>query len=245
MSRKLADRDVAQFERSHGFRPLVIPVAGGSWKSFGYVDPVAVIVNSKNPIRGLSFAQLDAIFSASRRRGHAPIRFWSELGIERMGRQPIHVVGGGSWASEDSARGSVFRERVLLGGTWRRDSDVAASGVEQDVPARVAADRFAIGFTGLGHLLPGTRPVPVARRPGGSFVAPTYAAVASARYPLTRTIDLVVARRPGTCLSEGLLGFIRYLVGPDGQRAIRAEGHFLPLTRAQSRASWLRASSCR
>ena len=243
MGRKLADRDLAQFERSHGYRPLVIPVAGGSWKSFGFVDPVAVIVNSKNPVPGLSFAQLDAIFSMSRRRGHAPIRFWNELGAERLGKQPIHLAGGASWASEDSARASVFRERVLLGGTWRNDSEAASSGTEQEVPSRVARDRLAIGFTGLGHLLPGTRAVPVARS-GGRFVAPTYAAVAGARYPLTRTIDIVVARRPGTCLSPELLGFIRYLISPSGQKAIRAEGHFLPLTRTQSRGSWLRASSC-
>lgn len=244
MSRKLADKDVAQFERSHGYRPLVIPVAGGSWRSFGFVDPVVVIVNSQNRVRGFSFAQLDAIFSMSRRRGHAPIRFWNQLGTVGIGRKPIHVVGGGSWAGEDSARGAVFRERVLLGGSWRNDAEVAASGTEQDVPSRVAADQFAIGFTGLGHVLPGTRAVPLARQAGGKFIAPTYAAVARARYPLTRTIDLVVARRPGTCVSPALLGFIRYLIGPSGQQSVSADGHFLPLTRAQARASWRRASSC-
>ena len=245
VSRKLAESDVAMFERNHGYRPLIIPVAGGSWKSFGFVDPVAVIVNSRNRVRGLSFAQLDAIFSKSRRRGHPPVRLWGQVGAASLMNQPIHLAGGGSWALEDTARSGVFRERVMLGGSWRDDPEALASGTEQEVPARVAADVFALGFTGLGHLVPGTRALPIARREGDAYVAPTFAAVAGARYPLARTIDLVAARAPGTCLSPELRAFIRYLLGPDGQQSVRAEGHFLPLTRAQARMSWLRASSCR
>ena len=44
VSRKLADSDAAQFKLSHDYSPLIIPVAGGSWKSFGFVDPVVAIV---------------------------------------------------------------------------------------------------------------------------------------------------------------------------------------------------------
>ena len=245
VSRKLADSDAAQFKLSHGYTPLIIPVAGGSWKSFGFVDPVVVIVNSQNPVRGLSFAQLDAIFSKSRRQGHRKLRTWGQVGVASLKAQSIHLAGGGSWTAEDTARGGVFRERVMLGGSWRNDPEALASGTEQEVPSRVAADPLAIGFTGLGHLLPGTRVVPIAGRKGRAYVAPTLAAVAEARYPLARTIDLVVARKPGTCLAPELRAFILYLLGPEGQKSVVAEGHFLPLTRAQSRASRLRASSCR
>ncbi len=244
LTRKLADSDVATFRRSHGYDPLVIPVALGSWKSFGFVDPVVVIVNSRNLVHGLSFAELDAIFSKSRRQGHLPIRTWGDV-EEGLKNLPMHVVGGASWTKEDSARGSVFRERVLLGGEWRDDPNVIAGGTEVDVPTRVASDPEAIGFTGLGHLVAGTRAVPIALNESRFYIAPTFAAVASARYPLVRTVDLVVARRPGACLSNEVLRLVRYLIGRKGQQAIRLEGHFLPLTRAQRRASWQRASSCR
>lgn len=146
--------------------------------------------------------------------------------------------------SEDSARGGVFRERILLGGEWRDGPDIEAGGTEAEVAARVASDPAAIGFTGLGHVLPGTRAVPIAKEDRGPYVAPTLAAVAGARYPLARTLDLIVARKPKTCLSPRVLGFLRYLLGSKGQREIVRDGHFLRLTRAQARSSWLRASSC-
>lgn len=245
LSRKLADADVATFRKGHGFDPLVIPVALGSWKSFGLVDPVVVIVNASNPVSGLSFSELDAIFSKARLRRHLPIRTWREV-EKALPDRPIHVVGGAFWAkSDDSARAGVFRERVLLGGDWRDGPDIADGGGEADVSTRVASDPAAIGFTGLGHLLSGTRAVPIADDDHGPYVAPTFAAVASARYPLTRTLDILVARRPGACLSPKILSFVRYVLGQGGQREIRREGHFLELTPAQVRSSWLRASSCR
>src|SRR5258708_13154192 len=138
LTRKLADSDVATFRRSHGYDPLVIPVALGSWKSFGFVDPVVVIVNSRNLVHGLSFAELDAIFSKSRRQGHLPIRTWDDV-EEALKTLPIHVVGGASWAQEDSARGSVFRERVLLGGEWRGGSHRVVGGPGGGRPTPPAA----------------------------------------------------------------------------------------------------------
>jgi phosphate transport system substrate-binding protein len=243
LSRKLSDADLAAFRRAHGYGPLVIPVAGGSWNSFGFVDPVVVIVNARNPLRRISFATLDAIFSKSRRRGHASVRNWGQVGVNSLRNQPIHLAGGASWSVEDSARGSVFRERVMLNGIWRDDSEAAASGTEREAAGRVASDPLAIGFTGLGHVVPGTRALSVAT--GGVYVAPTYENVASGRYPLARTIDLLVARKPGTCLSPALRHFIWYLISPRAQAFVTKDGHFLQLTSAQSRRSRLSASSCR
>jgi phosphate transport system substrate-binding protein len=244
LSRKMSDSDAATFRKAHGYEPLIIPVAGGSWNRFGFVDPVVVVVNSSNPVRGLSFAQLDGLFSKSRRRGHVIVRTWDQLGVNSLAHQPIHLVGGASWTREDSARASVFRERVLLGGSWRDDREAAASGTDVDVPARAAADPLAIGFTGLGHLVPGTRAVPLTSEVSSPYFAPTFKNVASNRYPLARTIDLVVARQPGKCLTPELRSFVRYLLSRQAQRIVSLEGHFLPLASAQARLSWLRASSC-
>lgn len=244
LTRRISDSDLREFKGAHGYDPVVIAVAGGSWNRFGFVDPVAVIVNASNTVRGLSFAQLDAIFSKSRRRGQIPIRSWKQLGPGTPGDQPVHLAGGGSWSSEDSARASVFRDRVMLGGAWRDDPQAIGGGTEQEVPERVAADPLAIGITGLGHLVTGTRVVPVAPGSSAAYVSPTFRTVSEGRYPLARTIDLLVARKPGTCLAPGLLGFVRYLVSSRGQQLVTKEGHFLPLTSAQARDSWLRASSC-
>jgi phosphate transport system substrate-binding protein len=245
LSRTMAASDVRAFRRTHRGDPLVIPVANGSWRQFGFVDPVAFIVNAGNPVRGLTFAQLDALLSQSRRRGLAPLRSWGDLGVRAWRDRPVHVIGAASWAGEDSARGDVVRERILLGGGWRTDlAGSAASGTEADVPARIARDPLAIGFTGLGHLVAGTRAVPLSAGPRGAYVAPTFGAVARGLYPLSRTVDLIVARAPGQCLRPELLAFVEYLLSRQGQQVVAQQGIFLPLTAAQARESWRRASAC-
>jgi phosphate transport system substrate-binding protein len=236
LTRKLSDSDMAAFRDLHGHDPLVIPVAGGSWHSFGLVDPVAIIVNARNPVRGLSFARLRTLYARS--TGAAPDR--GELGASGWAGRPVHSLGPVP-GSEQSARAGVFRERVMKGPPWGEGLVPLA---EADIPARVAADDLAIGFTGLGHLVPGTKALAIAARQGDAFIAPSFAAVASGRYPLARTVDLVVDRPPGTCLRPELRLVLRYLLGAGGQRVVRQEGRFLPLTPAQARGAWRLASSC-
>ena len=245
LTRAMAPSDVQAFRRSHGEDPLVIPVANGSWRSFGFVDPVAIVVSAANPVRGLSFAQLDAIFSQSRRRGHGPVRSWGDLGVVAWREKPVHIIGAASWAGEDSARAVVVRDRVLLGGAWRTDLAIAASGTEAEVPTRVARDPLSIGFTGLGHLVPGSRAIAIRRGRHGGYVSPTLAAVASGRYPLSRTVDFIVAKPKGECLRPDLLAFLRFLLSRQGQDAVLQHGVFLPLTGAQARDSWRRATPCK
>lgn len=237
LSRDLATTDRARFVSMHGYQPTRIPVAGGSWRSFGLLDPVAVVVNSANPVRGLSFAQLDALFSKTRLGGHPAAITWGDLGVSEWAEKPIHVIGGASWSGEDSARAMVMRERVLSAngkiGEWRSDLP-PTSGSEADVPERVGADPLAIGFTGLGHVKQGTRAVALTVRDGGPFVEPSFREVADARYPLTRTINLLIAWSPGARLDPVAAAFARFLLSHEGQTTVLAEGKFLPLTSAQA-----------
>jgi phosphate transport system substrate-binding protein len=64
-----------------------IRVATGSVGSPGKTATSIVMVDKDNPIKGLSLAQLDAIYSTTRYRGHADIKTWGDLGL------------GGEWAS--------------------------------------------------------------------------------------------------------------------------------------------------
>lgn len=61
MSRPMRGSEIDQFERKYGFKPTELRVA---------VDALAVFVNKDNPIKCLTLAQTDAIFSKSRRAGH-------------------------------------------------------------------------------------------------------------------------------------------------------------------------------
>jgi phosphate transport system substrate-binding protein len=93
VSRDLAASDLASFRKAHGYDALSIRVAAGAYRHFGFVDAVTVIVNAQNPIECLDFTQLDASFSKSRLRGHAPARTWGDVGVAQWSDKPIHVVG--------------------------------------------------------------------------------------------------------------------------------------------------------
>jgi phosphate transport system substrate-binding protein len=239
LTREIAEADLMRFRRTHrGALPVVVPVAGGSWNRFGFVDPVVVIVHETNPLRAIDLRRLDGIFSSTRLRGGADIIDWGAAGARDWRGKPIHIVGGDAWAGEESARALFMRRQVLSlpgnRGHWRI---VSGSGDEADNVERVARDPLAIGFTGFGHVLPGTRALAIIPRPGSKPVAPTREAIASRRYPFARTVDLLLARGADGCIDPMLAAFASFIIGPEGQRIVTRQGVFLPLTRDQAMAS--------
>lgn len=233
LTRDLAEADLATFRGTHHGDPVVLPVAGGAWHRFGYVDPVVVVVNAANPLRALSFRQLDALLSETRWRGGSAPADWGDLGVPGGRGRAIHVVGGDGWSGEESARALTVRRRVLsLGGRVGRWHMVPGSGGENQVVARIAADPQAIGFTGFGHLSVGVRAVAIAAD-GGTPVVPTHAAIVSGAYPLARSIDLLMARDARGCLDPIVARFAGWLVGPAGQAVVRRQKIFLPLNARQ------------
>ena len=234
LTRELSEADFATYRAAHGgAAPAIVPVAGGSPDTFGLVDPVVVIVNRTNPLRGLSLRQLDALLSTTRWRGGRPIDRWRDLKVGgRLAALPVHVVGGDAWSGEESARALTVRRHVLSIngdlGRWRR---FEGSGPEAEVVARVAADPAAIGFTGAGHLASGVKAVAL------EGVLPSRVTVASGRYPLARTIDLLLPRDAQGCLAPRAVRFAGFLLSERGQAVVRAEGRFLPLTPRQRRVS--------
>ena len=243
VSRELTGEDQASYLRSHGEPPLVIPVAAGSWRHFGFVDTVVVIVNARNPLKALSFEQLDALLSARGFAAHPQPFTWGDMGASEWSGQPIHIYGAARWSEEDSARSVIVHQRVLKGGVWRRDLD--ATGSEADAPARVAADPQGLAITGLGHLPDGTRAVALSLEPGGPALAPTREAVVLNRYPLSRTVDLLVPRHRDGSIDPALAEFARYLLSSEGQAVVAGQGILLPLRAAQAARSRALLGPCR
>jgi len=235
VSRDLAASDLASFRKAHGYDALSIPVVAGAYRHFGFVDAVTVIVNAKNPIEHLDFTQLDAIFSKSRLRGHAPARTWGDIGVAQWSDKPIHVVGASAWNHEESARAITIRDKVLsVGGKpgqWR--DDLPSRGSEAEVPEQVAADPYAIGFTGMGHLVKGTKTVALSDGSDASFYGPTYEDIARAKYPLARVAYIAVARQPGRPIDPTLREFTRFILSREGQRIVLDQGILLPLRASQ------------
>ncbi|HRQ65156.1 MAG TPA: substrate-binding domain-containing protein [Xanthomonadaceae bacterium] len=234
LSREPSVEDMQVFLRHHGHPLWMIPVATGSWRHFGFVDAVGVIVNIENPLASLDFAQLDALLSESRLRGHPPVTHWGELGVMQWAGKPINVVGAAAWRSEESARALTIRRQVMEpagaegNGRWRRDLD-AGVYTEAQVPEQVATDLYAIGFTGLGHLVPGVRVLNLAVEPGAPPVPADGEHVASGEYPLARQLYLLVDPAAGYGLNPALAEFARYILSSKGQQAVADQGVFIPL----------------
>ena len=241
VSRELKPSDVSGFSDRFGYPPFSVPVSGGSWCHFGFLDALAVMVHPSNPVRGLTLQQLDAAFSATRARGGQPVRTWGDLGVTgEWASHPVHLYGIKPWNGFEE----FFRQRVLSvpgkRGEW-------TTGITYDetffnLARRVAADPDALGYTGLSAVDSEVRIVPLSAD-GGAPLSPSYENVAATRYPLSRVIYLNTNARDAASLDPGLREFLRFVLSAEGQAVVRAQGIYLPLRANQVAASRAYAGS--
>jgi phosphate transport system substrate-binding protein len=244
--REIQPAELAAATRRWGYAPLGIAVASGSYATPSNTHAIAVYVNAANPLTRLTLAQLDAIYSAARRRG-APeaIVTWGQLGLtgEWTGR-PIHaysMVVNRKVGNPHSGIVAYLMERLMQGGEFRSDlHEVPDTGMGRgnnraldEIVAAVAADPAAIGYAGFANGRPGARTLALAEDPAGPFCAGTREEVARRVYPLTRTIFVFVRRVPGRPLDPVVRAFVEYILSRDGQAAVAADAAgFLPLPAA-------------
>ncbi|HET9107365.1 MAG TPA: substrate-binding domain-containing protein [Steroidobacteraceae bacterium] len=234
VSRELRPVDVASFRTKYGYDPTSIPVSGGSYRQFGFLDAVAIIVNPANPVKQLSLEQLDAAFSRSHLRGDRPAVTWGQLGARgTWAQRPVHVYAIEPWNGFEE----FVRQRVLDAGGrrghWR--SAIHFDRTVFPIARRVAADPDGIGYTGLAFIDSAVKVIAVGR--GTDAVSPTYTNVALARYPLSRLVYGNVNRRPGAALPPLVQEFFRFILSREGQQDVRREGIYLPLREFQVRAA--------
>src|SRR5262249_36734994 len=132
MSRAMKPTEEDGFEKKYGYKPTQLKVA---------VDTIAVWVHKDNPIKGLSFEQLDAIFSKSRRGGgKADITTWGQLGLTgEWANKPISLYGRNSV----SGTYAFFKEHVLKNGDYK--NEVKEQPGSAAVVQSVSVDKYAIG----------------------------------------------------------------------------------------------------
>lgn len=231
VSRELKPSYVSAFTHSHGYPPVSVPVSGGSYRHFGFLDAVVFFVNQKNPIDRLSVAQLDSVLSQPAMGERGPAATWGQLGATgAWAKQPIHVYGIRPWNGFEE----FVRERVLDAGghqrRWRRDMHFDATVFP--IAKRVSADPDGIGYAGLAFVDAPVKMILVGT--GGRYFAPTYANVASAVYPLSRLIYANLNLKPGTRLPKAEEEFLRFILSRQGQQVVLDQGVFLPLQSFQA-----------
>lgn len=222
MSRPMNDKEIAEFEKRHGHKPTEIRVA---------LDTLAVYANQKNPIAGLTMAQVDAVFSDERRCGKkTDVQRWGQVGaVSEWTERYIDLYG----RNLISGTYAFFREHALCKGSFRKTLQMKPTSVE--VVSAVMTKPNAIGYSGIGYLRPGVRALPLAARAGEPFVEATPENARNGRYPLTRFLYLYVNKTPGTPLPALEREFLHFVLSGTGQSIVDNDG-FIPLVAEQLRA---------
>jgi phosphate transport system substrate-binding protein len=232
VSRELKPEDIAEFRARFGYPPTSIPISGGSYRHYGFLDAIAFFVHPDNPLERLDFDQIDAIFSSTRHRGGAPITTWGQLGLTGdWADRPIRVHAIEPWNGFEE----FIRQRVLSvrgkRGEWR--NDLHFEKVVFPLAANVASDPYAIGYSGIAYLDAPVKVLPLSVDAAGPAIAPTYENVALERYPLSRLIYFNFNKAPGKPVNRVLDEFLRFVLSREGQQVVREQGIFLPLRAAQ------------
>jgi phosphate transport system substrate-binding protein len=213
MSREMKGTEIDQFEKKYGYKPTPIRTS---------VDALAVFVNKDNPIKCLTFAQVDAMFSKSRRQGGKDdITTWGQLGLTgEWANKPISLYG------RNSASGTYgfFKEHTLKNGDFK-DSVKEQPGSAAVVQG-VTVDRFGAGYSGIGYATAGVRAVPIAEKDGGKCVEATAENSYSGTYPLARFLFVYVNKAPGKALDPLTREFVKLIVSREGQEGVIKDGYF-------------------
>jgi phosphate transport system substrate-binding protein len=229
----------AAFEKVKHYPPLGLEIATGSVdvRNFDYAQQF--FVHKDNPLAHLTLAQLDAIFGAQHKRGDRNIRTWGQLGLSGVwADKPITPYG---WAIDDSF--GIFLQQYLLGGShewncalrqfihiYQPDGSIYDHG--QQILDALANDRYGIAVSNIRYAGPNVKPLSLGLTPSGPFYQATKQTLVEHKYPLSRTIPAFIDRAPGTPLDPRIREFLRYLLSREGQRAITADGRYLPLSPA-------------
>jgi phosphate transport system substrate-binding protein len=214
MSRAMRQSEIDAFEQRHGYPPTAVPVA---------IDLLAVYVNRDNPIQGLSVAQVDAIFSATRRCGHPnDITRWGQVELT------------GAWANRDftlysrnavSGTYGFFKDNALCGGDFKPtiNEQPGSSSVVQGVTESING----IGYSGIGYITSGVRAIPLGQN-AGQFFEPTPENAATGDYPLARYLYIYVNKHPTRGLGPVEREFLKMVLSREGQDVVNRDG-FVPL----------------
>jgi len=231
VGREMLPAEHDAFVAKFGYEPTAIKVATGSVGSLGKTATSIIMVDKDNPVAGLSLAQLDAIYSTSRKRGHAPISTWGDLGLTGAWKdKPIHLYG----LKSPNGIEQYVKMVVLEGGTYKGDIQFT-KGVGFTHAFTVAAQDMATHPGGLTYALlanvtPNVKVVPLSANDGGPYLMPTLPNVYSHAYPLSRYVYIYINRPPGKAIPPKVKEFLKLVLSREGQEVVANEGVYIPLT---------------
>ena len=224
------------FEREKHYAPTGLQIATGSLDVNFFDYAHMVFVHRDNPLKGLTLAQLDAVFGAEHRRGLRNIRTWGELGLS--GEWADRRIQPYGW-QVDVDFALFFRETVLENShRWNTDLQefvhvLRPDGTQYDHGQQIldtlAQNPAGIAISNVRYANPLVRPLALARAEGEPFYEPTKANLIAQTYPLARIIPAFIDVPPGQPVDPKVREFLRYLLSREGQQALVRDSDYLPL----------------
>lgn len=223
LSRTIFPEEVADFEQTFGYQPTVLTPC---------MERTAIFVNKENPVKGLTLAQLDAIFSTTCNRGaekHAAT--WGDVGLTGEWAQRKITAHGRTMdtGSQVFLRQALMLDGEMCGGIVQHKSNV-------EIVNAVASDPGSIGFGGLSYATPEVKAVPLAFSEKEGFVAIDSPEAARGAYPLIRRLQVVVNHDPAKKLSPVEEEFLKYVFSRVGQEDVVKAG-FQPIPAPPARVA--------
>ena len=215
MSRKMKSKEIESFEKRYGYKPTAIPVA---------IDALAVFIHKDNPIKGMTIAEVDAIFSSTRKcKNDSDISKWGDLGMSgNWENQDIQIYGRNSV----SGTYGYFKKKALCKGDFKNtvNEQPGSASVVQSVSASING----IGYSGIGYKTSGVKAVPLTKKAGTPFVEANADNAISGDYPLSRFLYVYVNKHPNKPLAPLEREFIKMVLSKAGQEVVIKDG-YIPL----------------
>ncbi|MFT7126621.1 MAG: phosphate transport system substrate-binding protein [Pseudoalteromonas tetraodonis] len=215
MSRQMKNKEIQSFEKKYGYKSTAVRVA---------VDALAVFAHKDNPIEGLTIAQVDAIFSSTRKCGYTQeINSWGDLdmtgswenrGIQLYGRNSVSGTYG------------YFKKKALCKGDFQ--SAVNEQPGSASVVQSISSSLNGIGYSGIGYQTSGVRALPLAKKEGQPFIEASPEMAATGKYPLARFLYVYVNKHPNKDLSPLESEFLKLVLSRQGQEVVVKDG-YIPL----------------
>jgi phosphate transport system substrate-binding protein len=179
-------------------------------------DAIAVIVNPANPVKELTLKQLSAIYQGQ-------MDNWSQLGgddrpIVRLSRET------------NSGTHTYFLESVIRLGDSKSKSlfsmDTLLLPSSEGIISEVRDNPNAIGYDGLGYVIPEVKVLAIAKDSAKPYVLPSVDTVNAGTYPISRDLYMYTS----TTTSQGIQDYLAWLLTPEAQKIVTQLG-FVPVAK--------------
>ena len=194
-----------ELAKKNGFEPVEFVIAR---------DAIAVIVNPHNPVDRLTLPQISLIYQGK-------INNWKELGGED---RPIVRL-----SRETNSGTHVFFLETVVRLNSKTDKSLFSPNTlllpsSEGIIAEVSSNPNAIGYDGLGYIVPSVKTLGIATQEGGEYVQPSVDTVNDKTYSVSRDLYMYTRGEP----HNTILDYLNWIRSPEAQQIVLKLG-FVPI----------------